>query len=254
MEYVSKLVKCAKPGLSQEAALKSLYDSKKFKPGSRVASIKQSGPYWIATLEIPKVAAPPPFPPKDDEELDEPKPEGPPGDDLEGEAPPLPEDKEAPEGEKEEGKPKSEKAELAELTSLVHAIAEKLGIPADIGGPGADDPLAPEGDLPLPPPPGAGPDGPPPGPKGPPAKKPKIGPHDTPPGVTPINTPAFASAQEPPHPLVGKVASFVATEDAGDMTIKQANQELSDLFGPWGYKVKQIQRDDGKLKALLSVR
>jgi hypothetical protein len=113
------------------------------------------------------------------------------------------------------------------------------------------------------------------------APKPKLRPGDLPPGATPINTPAFASVQKTAcndcghgecdgncancpeckskeSHIVGRVASFTATEVTA-MSISEAKAELEGLYGPHGYKVKQIREARNEagervLHALLSVR
>jgi hypothetical protein len=44
----------------------------------------------------------------------------------------------------------------------------------------------------------------------------------------------------------------VKTDDK--LTVKEAKSELEGIYGPEGYKVKQIKKVDGETRALLSVR
>lgn len=114
-----------------------------------------------------------------------------------------------PDSEKSE-KSDSKGGEIAELKALVEKICDHLGIPTGAAdaldeGLGAEHP-EPLGDHPAGGPPGGGLGGPPKppggglgGPAGPggakPLVKPKLGPRDTPPGVTPTNSPAFSSTR-----------------------------------------------------------
>ncbi len=275
MQYTYRNVRCSKAGFTQEQALESLYDHPNFDPATmQVMAIRQAGTHWVAKLKVAE------FPPSDEgsdeaESMDDvkpPKKEGPPseeGGDDEG-APAEGGDEGGDEGgpdgpPKPPGAPGEEKGggELHHLMTLVQQIADKLGIGGEPGMPGAEDPMlggpeGPAGPLDGPPaPPHGGPHGAPHGgPAGPPAKPP-LRPGMTPPGVTPTNTPAFASTQKS-QSIVGRVASFTATE-ATDMSFKQAKAELEALYGPQGYKVKQLREgsnDEGQrvIHALLSVR
>jgi hypothetical protein len=257
MLYTKRTVRCAARGLSREEAKLSL--EHQF-AGSEVLDVKRRGDKWVATLLEPKTAE---FPPKgDDEDTDAapPKAEGsdsedsPPSEDGDkGESPPK--------GDKSEGKPKGgEKAELGAVLDLLSAIADKLGIVPPGAVPGAEDPLSPDGGPPPPPPgpPGAG--GPPGGPEGPGVggaghqeivHRTKLKPGDTPPGVTPIGSPAFASTNQ-----LSRMASFDAFDDTPGKSIKQAKAELEELYGPHGFKVRQIKRVESgrRLAAKLSRR
>lgn len=264
MSYKRRTVRCSAKGLSQEEALEKLYDHPQFKEGTKVVGIEKQRGSWVAKLLEPKIAAPPPpFVPKeeDDEgETETPKDEQS-DEDSEDDAPEEgPKDDGGPSEIKEpESESKGLEATVKELSTLVHAIAEKLGVTPE----GPEDELLGD-EPPIPPELGGGPpDGPPggegpPPPKGSPAKKPpsKLRPGETPPGVTPINTPAFASNGN--GEVLGRVASFTACE-VTDMPIAQAKQKLESKYGEYGYEVKQIKAaktKDGhrELRALLSVR
>lgn len=251
MLYAKRTVRTSATNISREtarASLESNFD------GAEVLDLKRRGDQWIATILEPKTAE---FPPKDDDSEDSapPKfeeddasdsdgPDGPPedSDGGEGEGPPKAEKKEGPKGE------------LNEVLNLIQAIADKLGIVPGPAAPGAEDPLAPDG-PPMPPP------GPPVGPPSPHGgvggeghqeivHRTKLKPGDTPPGVTPIGSPAFASSQ------LSRMASFDAFDDTPGKSIKQAKAELEAIYGPHGFKVRQIKRVENgqRLAAKLSRR
>jgi hypothetical protein len=259
MDYIPRTVR-SRPNLTQEEALESLQGHPQFKAGTKIKNFTRRGNVWVATIHEPKTAE---FPPSEDEESDS-KPAVPedsgdsePDSDSDDEKDSKPSGekpvpaKKKPEGDGEsKGEEKSEGKALSELTELVHAIADALGVEAgpDKGIPGGPEESPAPVDGPLgPPPPSSGPPGGGGKPKPPmPDKKPKIGPGEAPPGVMPIGTPAFAS-------INGRVASFVAeTENAEGLSIKKAKEELERMYSP--YKVKQAKRVGNGIKALLSVR
>lgn len=53
--------------------------------------------------------------------------------------------------------------------------------------------------------------------------------------------------------LAGKVPTITVSASE-NMSIKEAKAELEAAAAPFGYKVKQIKRVDGRPRALLSVR
>jgi hypothetical protein len=256
MDYTKRRVSCKAKGLSETEARESLQSSPKY-AGAEVLGLEKQNGKWVATILVPKTAGPPPFPPKG-EDNEESKPEtedsedsGPPED-----AAPEPFKDEGPDADEGEGppkgeKPKGEKGELAELLTLVpliHQIAEKLGIGGAPEIPGA-------GDGPMP-----GPDGPPPPGPPAPAKPPgaggKLKPGELPnkPGVVPIGAPAFASTNGSGDLDLGRVGSFDAFDDTPGKTVKQAHAELDALYGPHGFRVRQIKRVENgqRLAAKLS--
>lgn len=248
MQFESKTVR-SRPGLTQEEALKSLQESKTFKPGTRIAAIRRRGDRWIADLLEPKLAE---FPPaKDDSGSDD---GGSSSDDA---APEFggPEDSAEPddggdspdEGEgDDEG---SEKHELTEALTLLHSIADALGIaPPDAGlegdpnDPGAGGPPGLDG---PPPPHGAG---------GPPA--PGAGP--VVPGPTPVGAPAFSSVNHEAkcatcQDIAGKTRTMTASMHDPEGLVKAAGAvaDLEATYGPHGYKVAQLTRDGEYVRALL---
>lgn len=247
MLYEKVTKRCSAVRLSKEEARESL--ARQF-TGSEILELHRRGDKWVATLLMPKQAE---FPPKDDDDGEEkseskPKSEG----DSEGSA-----DSGASEGPPKADKPPVPGEEgpgpgglehtLAELSTLVHAIADHMGIGPgpDVGVPGAEDPMAPPG-PPMPPP--AGPPGAPPISHQEITHKTKLKPGDTPPGVTPIGSPAFSSIQ--------RMASFDAFDDTPGKSIKEAKAELEELYGPHGFKVRQIKRVENgtRLAAKLSRR
>lgn len=245
MLYTKRIVRCSARGLSREDAKLSL--EKQFE-GTELLDIKRRGDKWVATLLEPKTAE---FPPKDEEtDSEESAPPKDEGGSEENESPPSPD-----EGGDSDGPPKGppkekggEKVELSALLDLVSQIADKLGIIPGGAVPGAEDPMA--AGPPVPPPPG------PPSPHGGVGgeghqeivHRTKMKPGDTPPGVTPIGSPAFAS--------LSRMASFDAFDDTPGKSIKEAHAELQALYGPYGFQVRQIKRVEGgkRLAAKLSRR
>jgi hypothetical protein len=241
MEFTKRIVKNAKKGLSQEEALESLYSHPQFVEGSRVSSIRQSGGLWIATLLEPKNAE---FPPIKDEDSDSEEPKPPKEeDDSDSDEDGGPDIPESPEGPKDD-EGKGPKGELGQVLQLLHEIVDALGIGPEPALPGAEDGPPPGLDAPPAPPAAKAPGPPKPA-------KPKLRPGETPPGVTPINTPAFSSVDD----LKGRVASFSAKSEPNEFSsVKEAKASLEATFGEAGYKVKQIKRNGTSFEALLSVR
>lgn len=269
MLYEKVTKRCSAVRLSKEEARESL--EHQF-TGSEVLNLNRRGDKWVATLLIPKTAEFPPSTDSDSDSDDSPKPEK---KDSEGSS----------EGGKSEGPPKADKSPsgdegpsgpggpggglehtVAELTTLVHAIAESMGILPPPGVPGGDE-MGMGPDMGGPPPPpgpemGGGDMGPPgtqhqaPG-HGPGVQeiihKTKLKPGDTPPGVTPIGTPAFSSVQST---QLQRMASFDAFDDTPGKSIKEARLELDSLYSPYGFKVRQIKRVENgqRLAAKLSRR
>jgi hypothetical protein len=253
MLYEKVTKRCSAVRLTKDEARESL--EAQF-PNSEILEIRRRGDKWAATLLMPRTAE---FPPSSD------------GDDESSEEKPEKKDSEgSSEGGESSGPPKADKPPheeggpegpggpgggiehaVAELTSLVHAMAEHMGILPPPGIPGGDDMMGgmggPEG------PPGAG--GPPPmGPEGgaghgghPSAggdhqeiiHKTKLKPGEAAPGVTPIGAPAFSSVQAS---QLQRMASFDAFDDTPQKSIKQAKDELEAIYGPYGFKVRQIKR------------
>lgn len=251
--------------VERSTALEQLQAAPGFPKGAIVHDFREENGRWLAEVRLAETKeAAPPFPPKEAPTDDEaPSPEPP-----DEEAPAEPEEKEEPKDEKpkDEGeKPKDEGKKgvegiLEELTPLIHAIADKLGV----GAPGEDSPVPGLDDLGDVPPPPEGAPGPPtkaPGPAGPHPSKLKPGEVPNRPGVTPIGSPAFASTQVPEdhpwHDLIGKVATITVSEPT-DMPLKEANQELKALAEPYGYHVRRMREDteDGQrvVRALISRR
>lgn len=190
----------SKPGMKQEEALISLQRQARAND-EEITSFRRRGSRWVA--ELTKIAE---FPPSDDEEKPEPdapepaesdeepkgeseSDEGSEDSDKSEKKPPIPGGSKAqgPEGEKGE-----EKGELRELLSLVHQIADKLGLSP--GGP-EDSPL-PGGPEPVGPPP-PGPDEAGLGSAGKDGHLPtKLHPGEVLPHQTPVGAPAFASTKQ----------------------------------------------------------
>ena len=202
----------SKPGMTQEDALLSLQKSARTS-GEEIVSFRLRGNRWVAQLQ--HIAE---FPPKDDEPKDEEPTEEPAfgeSDDEESDGPPKDEAPDSDEGDDDkspfgddskdqgpEGEKGEEKGELASLLSLVHQIADKLGI---IPGGHEDSPI-PGDEGPLgPPPPGPGPDEPDLGSAGKDGHLPtKMKQGEVLPHQTPIGAPAFASTHTAQIP--GQVA------------------------------------------------
>lgn len=193
----------SQPGMTQGDALLSLQRHARAS-NEEIISFDRKGPRWVAELQ--KVAE---FPPADEKEPKDPSAEEAPaekkpspfGDDENGEDAPGPEGDDAspipgsknqgPEGEKGE-----EKGELRELLSLIHQIADAMGIAPE----GHGDKLGDEGPMPPGPMGPGGSGGPPPGPElgaAPEAPKlpSKLGPGDVLPHQTPVGAPAFAATR-----------------------------------------------------------
>jgi hypothetical protein len=240
-------------GLSQEQALEGIQSHPKFKVGSVIKSIRQKQDRWEVRLLEPKTAAPPPFPPKDDEESDGPSaveeaPEAPDEDGDSADEEDSPSD--SSDGPPSDKKPK-EGGEIKEVLTLLHTLLDALGLGAGPEGPDAGPPAPPPG------PPGAAgaPEhggarpgaGRPPGP-GAGGGAPTRPMRDVPPGANPIA--GFASARD----MAAQIPSFTAAaDDDGKTTVKQAKAELDAIYSPY-YKVKQLKQANGKMLALLSVR
>lgn len=238
MEYTSHTVRCNEPGLSQEQALASLYTAY---GDIRIAGVLRRGDAWVVTYQQ-KVAD---FPPKDDG-AEAPKEEAPEAPAEDGPPTDAPSDGPPSDGPDDGGdKPDP----LAELTHLVHEIAQALGI-----GGGLEDKLPPEGEHPgdLPPGPDAGMDpmgGPPAGPVGPAPHKPtKLKPGEVLPTQTPMGSPAFSSTKQ---------ASTITVQsgpvDPRTYKVVRAKGELEAQYP--GYQVEQLKfdRTAGVYRALLSV-
>lgn len=240
--------------LSQEEALKQLYDHPQYPKGARVAAIDKTANGWEAKLEILKQAEVP-FPPKGDNDDSEapPKPAGPDTDDEpkdEGDTPddngvPGEEDEGKP-GEGEEGKKPSVEDQLLDLSTIVHQIAEAVGVSPHGGEEGP--PHGPEGPLgPHAGPPGVPPGGPPAGPGGPPAPaaggkppvRPPMRPGMAPPGTTPVGAPSFASLSADENKLASAAADFVVSNQT-DEPLTACQAQIEEKWGPAGFQVKRI--------------
>jgi hypothetical protein len=261
MLYTKVTKRCSAVRLSRDEARVSL--EQQF-DGSEILDLKRRGDKWVATLLMPHEAE---FPPKKDGDNDSDDSESPKSESPEPSSPSEESDSGPSDGD--DGPPKADKpphkgpegegaggldSAVAELTTLVHAIADKLGIGPGPMVPGAEDVAPPLPDGPPPAPPGAaGPAGPA-GPEGHQeiVHRTKMHPGDTPPGVTPIGSPAFASVEA----SVQRMASFDAFDDTPGKSIKQAKEELEALYGPMGFKVRQIKRVENgqRLAAKLSRR
>ncbi len=254
MEYTSRTVRSNEPGLTQEQALRSLYSH--YGDTIRIASVKRRGDSWVVRFDQRTAE----FPPKDDDEEDNPIPSGKqekpgtppdsaPSDDAgDGEDALGPDDGPGP----DDGDGDSKGPE-AEVLHLLHEIAQALGISG-----GLDDKMPPEGDMGGPPPPGPGDDmggpdmgGPPAGPGGPPGaapKKPtKLRPGEVLPNQTPIGAPAFASTKRTIEVESGQV-------DPREVRASQAEADLNEQFGAQGFTVRQLKfdRTASVYRALLS--
>lgn len=264
-----KIVKAWGPrtaSVDRPTALEQLQTAPGFPKGAIVHDFREEDGRWLAEVKLAetKESAPPPFPPTDGPADDEAPDSKPPGEDS-----PADSDSEPSDESKDEPKDKDEKSDkgdskesledtVHELSDLVHAIADKLGV----GDAGDDSPLPGDelaGDVPPPP---EAPPGPPhaaPGPK--PAGKLKPGEIPSGPGVTPIGAPAFASVNVPDdHPwkdLIGKVATITVSEPTV-APLKEAHDELRGLAEPYGYHVRRLREDteDGQrvVRALISRR
>lgn len=249
MLYEKRTVKCAATGITRQQAHESLTSSEDFVAGTEVLELKRRGNQWVATLLEPKHAEFPP--PKDDDNEEKTDSDESPSKDESGS-----EGDDAPKGEgppKPEGPKGGEKSELNAVLDILMAVADKLGVGPGAAAPGAEDNPMP-GDGPPPPPSPAPPGG---GLGGPGHQevvhRTKLKPGDTPPGVTPVGSPAFASVQEQ---QLSRMASFDAFDDTPGKSIKQAKAELEAMYGPHGFTVRQIKRVEGgkRLAAKLSRR
>lgn len=228
------------PKITQKEALEQLYGHPQFPKGAKLVQIEKKDGHWEAELELPKSAGRKKAAPFD--VVDKP-------DDLpESNGPDTPEDikDETPEDKSDESKDdkgdekddsKDEKVDLDKIFDLVKQIADQVGVPieGDISeGPGdALDEALEDGPL--------GEDLPPLDEEPPKDDKPKkpLRPGETPPSVTPVGAPAFAKTKVP-HPIV---EANVATFDVKNVTsasLKEAEREINDIYGPFGYKVKQM--------------
>jgi hypothetical protein len=241
--------------MSRTAAEQALVGNPQF-PKDAEYDIQSHAGHWIAAVHV---AAPPPFPPKDDEAAGPPAPDGPSTDDAGAEDAGSDDSGDDSGGEeKSEGPPKDkekggEKGELHQVMQFLTLIMDALGISPDAGGlaPGPDDGM---GGPPGPPPPHAGPH--PPGAGGPPgagAHPPRpMRPGETPPGGTPIGAPAFASVQ-PDHPwahTIGQVPHFKVAEPLNGQPLEEAEAELQSVASAGGFKVanvKPARADNGEM-------
>jgi hypothetical protein len=260
MEFVARSVDSPR-GLSQEQALDQLQGHPRFKVGSRIKSIQQKGDRWHIRLLEPKTAEFPP--PSDDEDSD--GPPAPPSAEEKPESPDSDSDSDSGDSDSDDsgppsdngGPPKSDKksegGEIKEVLTLLHTLLDALGLSAgpDVG------PAGPPAPPPGPPGAGAAPEhggarpgaGRPPSPAGPAAGPPGGArpARDIPPGANPIA--GFASVQDMARQV--PEIKVVAADDG--TSIKRAKAEIDSIYAP-AYKVKQIQRREGKIVGHLSVR
>lgn len=236
--------------MSKEAAEKKLAEHPDVSAGASMALREIEG-RWYAAVTIPKKdaatkqSAPPPFEPKDEGASDEGgSSDGPPSDD-EGDGPPD-------EGDGgPDGPPDADKGAGAlehQVQALVHMMTKLMGaLGLDQG---------PEGPMGHEAPPG--PEGPPnamdhdpatPGDQGPDGKthtvhERALKPGESPPGTTPVGSPAFASVRDD-HPwkeYLGVKRTFVLQEPIGDQTMASVRSELRELEAEVpGYKVKRAK-------------
>jgi hypothetical protein len=251
MLYQKRIVKAPAKGMTREAAVDSIRSSTQFADGTEILDIKRRGDKWVATLLEPHTAEFPPPPDDSEDNGGPPKAEKSESSDSDSDS------KGPPDGDKGPKPPEGDKGpsgEMAMMMDLMMAIADKLGVVPGAAAPGAEDSPMP-GEVPPPPPgpPGPSAGGPAGGPPGHQeiVHKTKLKPGDTPPGVTPIGAPAFASTNQ-----LSRMASFDAFDDTPGKSIKQAKDELEAIYGPHGFKVRQIKRVEGgtRLAAKLSRR
>lgn len=241
--------------IKKEEAVAKLTSHPQF-PKNASFNIENVEGRWIAAVAIPtqieKVSAPPfegppsdgpadAGPPSDDAGLP-PELDGPEGDDAPGDDAPKEDDK----GDKGlEGK-------VEHLTEMLTKIVDALGLgdSADSPVPGADAPHAPEGSGA----PGehADAEG-----KTHTVHERAMKPGESPPGSTPIGSPAFASVADD-HPwkgILGQKKTFTVEEEIGDRPLSDVHAELQTLANGTGYKVQQLREAsaDGRrtAKALL---
>lgn len=261
MEFTTRTVRSA-AGLTQEEALTSLQSHPQYRAGTKIASIRRRGDHWVADLLEPKTAE---FPPSGDEggESEE---SAPPSDDeggsdeskdSEDSGSDSPESGDDPlglggdEGGEGEGGGDTEGQILHTLQQILHAL--QGGPP--MGGMGGPDDLGPGLDAGGPPP-HAGPGRPP---KAPGAGAPPMGggagrpmkPGEAPPGSTPVGAPAFASLQAKVAAVAGVKRSFKITAPPHMSNVSEVVASVNAAAIPYGYKVEQVRRIDGRLAALV---
>jgi hypothetical protein len=255
MLYKKVTKRCSATKLSREQARDSL---ERYFDNSEIVSLQRRGSEWVATLMVPHVAADNPFS-DDSADSDGPpvpdsKPKGDSDSDDSGDSDSPSSDGPPKAKDGDDKGPESPKGELAEVVTILHAIADKLGLGP--GDPMGGDPMAGPMD---------GPPGPPPGPPGaPPAGPPgdqkqhvvherALKPGEAAPGTTPIGAPAFASVNSA---KLARMQSFDAFDDTPGKSIRQAKEELEQQFGPLGFQVRQIKRVENgqRLAAKLSRR
>jgi hypothetical protein len=266
MLYQKRVVKAPAMGMTREAAAESL--SKQFTKDTEILELKRRGDKWVATLLEPHTAEFPPGAGGPPDEEAGPPTDGPPKAEKSESGDGDKDSKGSPDDKKGDGPPEGDKGpsgEMAMVMDLLSAIADKLGIVPGMAPGAADGPVPGEAPPPPPGPPAPPMGGPPMG--GPPGMgagphgagkqeiihKTKLKPGDTPPGVTPIGAPAFSSVDTA---QLQRMASFDAFDDTPNKSIKQAKDELEAIYGPHGFKVRQIKRVEGgtRLAAKLSRR
>lgn len=254
----------SKPGLPRQAALDGLQKADFWTPGSilqdfrrepvknpktgKATTGRNGKPLfrWAADVKLAEFP-----PPSNDESKDEdPGSESDSGSDDSSDSSPK-DDSGSDKGG--DSKPKSESKDLSgddAVIALLTQILEALG-----GSPGAPDlgpdlgPVGgPPGDLGKPKPPHGHPAGPDAG--GPPVPKPK----GTPPGGDDL-LPTFASTLPEQFKAVhGRLQTVVVSQEDDGKSIKQAASEINEAGAEYGFKVKTVKRENGKIRALASVR
>lgn len=269
MQYEKKILRCAASNVTEKDLISSLEKSNYFIEGSTLAGIEKEKDEYVATIFSP-ITASRPYPPDDnnaeDDSLPKPKAEG-----SDSESPSeesssdsseksdKPKD-DSPSESKSESKPKSdspfgdkgegESGGNSEILGILHEILNLLAQKGPAG------------------PPGIGAGGPPGPPAGPPAapKPPMAGPPQTrevihrrglkpgeaPPGTMPLGAPAFSSTQTNQSISIDKLGHIQAFADARQGTVEEAYRDLMSKYGPYGFKVRQINKVDGKYAALLT--